>query len=285
MSRTKKLWLILMFLIFCAVFAVYYINYKKAWDTKAPVLKCETEEIIASVKVTEEELLKGVTATDNVDGDLTDEILIEEITQFAEGVRTIRYAVVDSANNIGRISRTLIYEDYESPKFALEKPLVFYIGDGYDLIGIISASDVLDGDITFNVRLTADTIEYQTPGVFEVSYAVRNSAGDYVTLTANVEMREKENKEPRITLTEALIYLKQGEAFSPLDYVDSVYDPNMNYGLSREEQKETYTLSNIDITNPVDTNVPGTYEVIFHAPSDNPEYTGVTRLIVIVEEG
>ena len=44
-----------------------------------PVISCSTDKIEASINVTDEELLQGVTAYDSEDGDVTSSIVIESI--------------------------------------------------------------------------------------------------------------------------------------------------------------------------------------------------------------
>ena len=59
-------------------------------DTKAPQINFEEDSITKSVKATTKELLQGVNAKDDVDGDVTDSILIENIikNKHTESPRT-----------------------------------------------------------------------------------------------------------------------------------------------------------------------------------------------------
>ena len=57
------------------------------------------------------ELLDGVTAKDNRDGDVTDQIFVDSITAVSDGTRAIvRYAVIDKSNNVGIKTRVIDYE-------------------------------------------------------------------------------------------------------------------------------------------------------------------------------
>ena len=53
------------------------------------------------------ELLEGVTASDNVDGDVTDSLLIEKISGTGEGSVIVTYVARDGANNVAKVSRVL----------------------------------------------------------------------------------------------------------------------------------------------------------------------------------
>ncbi|MFV0364386.1 MAG: hypothetical protein ACK5LL_15055 [Suipraeoptans sp.] len=48
------------------------------------------------------ELLKGVKAIDNRDGDLSSEVMVEKIVQTSEGNVVVHYAVADDSKNVGK---------------------------------------------------------------------------------------------------------------------------------------------------------------------------------------
>ena len=71
-----------------------YISEKIGTDRTIPQLTVEEEMIEVSLKATDEELLKGVTAYDEKDKDLTEKIIIESVSRFTEkGVSKVTYAV------------------------------------------------------------------------------------------------------------------------------------------------------------------------------------------------
>lgn len=49
-------------------------------DTEAPVLQVKTDTIKADIQATDAELMHGITAEDNMDGDVSDTLLVESIT-------------------------------------------------------------------------------------------------------------------------------------------------------------------------------------------------------------
>ena len=68
--------------VLCALsiclYAIFFIR-EKSQDKTVPVITIDEEIIDVSIKVTDEELLKGVTASDAKDGDITSKIIIESI--------------------------------------------------------------------------------------------------------------------------------------------------------------------------------------------------------------
>lgn len=76
-------------------------------DKTAPVISFPEEELIWSEAVSEEKLLEGVTALDNVDGDVTDSLLIEKVFETVDGKVVVMYAALDHSNNVTKTSRVL----------------------------------------------------------------------------------------------------------------------------------------------------------------------------------
>ena len=69
-------------------------------DTIPPVITAESQELHVSAGSDPKELMKGLTAQDDRDGNLTEEILIGTISPFEKkGVSTIEYLVFDKSNN------------------------------------------------------------------------------------------------------------------------------------------------------------------------------------------
>ena len=60
-------------------------------DPHSPVITCDTDEIEIPVDYTREQLMEGVHAEDQEDGDLTDEIITGQFSQFIDdGVSELR---------------------------------------------------------------------------------------------------------------------------------------------------------------------------------------------------
>ena len=54
-----------------AAFGLYVAHAREESHDEPPVISCSTDKIEASINVTDEELLQGVTAYDSEDGDVT----------------------------------------------------------------------------------------------------------------------------------------------------------------------------------------------------------------------
>jgi hypothetical protein len=226
-----------------------------------------------------EKLLLGVSASDNVDGDVTDSIIIEAISSMnADGTRSVSYGAFDEAGNVGRAVRKMRYSDYEPPKFALSKPLLFAEGEGADIRNYLTAEDVIDGDISGNIKILDGTAQYNLTGYYTVVVAVSNSCNDYTELELNVNVESLTSDEklhrPLITLSEYLVYVSLGEQFDPSSYIS---------GVNSSIEGEEIDTAGININSYVDTGVPCTYEVVYTV-SNSKGYMGTANMVVVVRE-
>ena len=192
-------------------------------DETPPIIEADTDEIHVSTKADEAELKKGLTATDDVDGDLSDGIVIANISPFLEkGVCKIEYMVFDHSNNVGHYERTVYFDDYKSPEINLTAPLMYKQNKEIILTDRLFAIDQLEGDISDKLRFsTAGASQYET-GVYELYVEARNSYGDLVKETLLLNIIPYENDRGYIRLKEYLIYVPAGRKIYPEKYIDRV---------------------------------------------------------------
>ncbi len=278
--RFLKYSIITIFCICFAAFICYYEGWFEVKDVKGPVITSDADLIEVSVSATEEDFLIGMTAVDDVDGDITDSLIVSgmSLVNADEHTRVITYAVFDSSNNVSTYSRTVKYTDYEPPIFSLSRQLVFNEGEKVAVLSYINAYDLLDGDISRNVKLISGDVTYNSVGHYPVVLGVSNSCGDYSELELTVTIQSHDRyavaNTPEIELTDYLVYINAGEAFDPASYIKKVYS---------KVEGENISTENVSIKSGVDVNVPGKYTVTYSA-MNTLGYTGDSNLIVIVRE-
>jgi hypothetical protein len=259
-------------------------------DTKAPKIEINTERVEVSVLDPKSALLQGVTAMDNVDGDVTESVVVESVSLLnPDGTISVSYAAFDSTGNVAKATREAKYTDYESPKLTLSGPLLYSYGSNFDVLSTVGATDMIDGDIQHRVRATAlEEDSIATLGTHQVRFQVNNSLGDTMALELPVEVYAADTYNAGLTLTEYLIYLPVGANFNPTSYLDTFTlrgeATNLRNGLPGN-----YTLRT---KGEVQTQQPGVYSMEYRVtytvrnetnPNLNQEYTGYSKLIVVVE--
>ena len=243
-------------------------------DPNSPVITGPKEPLRISCNYTEDELLAGLEAHDEEDGDLTDEIMVSNFSRLLEkGTCKVNYVVFDSANQPATFSREVIFTDYRSPEFILSKPLVFQKNSNENIFGNIGAKDILDGDISSLVRITDSNVNMLEAGNYSVKVEVTNSFGDTVQHILPVHILEIVDSKVVITLTEGIVYIKAGSAFDPAKYISGVANTD---GTELDKSIVTYDSSMLNLE------TPGIYEVYYTA-EQHATSKGFTALTVIVE--
>lgn len=264
----------------CVVFAVYYVLSGQTDDSTAPVISFPDEEIQASVGAAETELLYGVTARDNRDGDVTGSLVVESISALEpDHTAEVTYAAFDKAGNVAKAKRTLRYIDYESPRFTLSAPLVFRSGTSFNVLNYIGAVDAIDGALNGRIKATLVSRDSSitAEGVHQVEFRVTNSMDDTIYLTVPVEVYSSAAYNATVELSENLVYLEIGSRFDPYSYLKALRASGELIDLKNYGDRVSVTYSS-----DVSTSTPGTYSVAYTVKYGN--YTGYTRLIVVVEE-
>jgi len=288
---------------------IYFYKTQENIDTEGPVLQSASDAITVSIQDTEKELIEGITAIDDRDGDVSDNILIENIEKKEDGADNeflVTYVAFDNANNSGKLTRTLYYEDYRQTHFAITQPLRFPENQQLSLFEYFQADDCIDGDISPFITLEGDEeiLEEPQKGIYDCKLSITNSVGDITELPLQVEIYEDGYEErtfrPQVVLTEYIVYLKQGENLDANAYLDRVEDKGVYLldfnsvdanGEDTESSEQTskratanrVSISQIEIDSDVDVNTPGIYSVVYSYTSEETGYNCNTNLIVVVE--
>lgn len=179
-------------------------------DTEAPVITLNGENPM-ELEVGQEYDEPGATAEDNVDGDLTDEIEIDnsEVNTDEPGEYTVTYTVSDAAGNEAEKTRTVHVvdpdedgEDTEAPVITLngDNPMELEVGEVYEEPGA-TAEDNVDGDLTDEIEISGE-VNTEEPGEYTVTYTVSDAAGNEATETRTVHVVEPdENGEEQVPVT------------------------------------------------------------------------------------
>ena len=162
-------------------------------DTTAPIITLTGEENI-TIECGSTYTDAGATANDNLDGDISTNIIVNENTLdlHTPGTYTITYDVSDAAGNAAvQITRSVTVEDTHAPTIALlgQSSISIECGATYTDAGA-TATDICDGDLTASIVVGGDTVDPSTPGTYTITYNVSDGAANaatQVSRSVNVE--------------------------------------------------------------------------------------------------
>ena len=293
--RRLRLLLLVFFLVVFAIFLASSVREYLTSDYEAPVISSDADTLNLSVNATDQELLSGMIAVDNLDGDVTGSLVVVSKSKFiSAGVRNVNYAAFDNSNNVGTYMRKLVYTDYHSPRFVMDEPLRFVAGNSsYDYLRHISAIDCLDGNLSSQIKITFGETVTASESVSsqKVNLQVTNSGGDtsVIELTATFEDFESYSKASP-ALTDYIIYIQVGEKPNYLAYLNGIwtagntrkfsdlgFDPDQD--VSIDDSKVNYQRPGVYIA---------TYSLSRGTPNANGGVFrtdfGTANLIIVVED-
>ncbi len=254
--------------------AIYYTQFYK--DVVSPEIRIDSDVITVSVADGDDALLRGVTAADNRDGDISASVRVDGVSQLTgPNSARVRYIVFDRAENAATASRTVVYSDYEAPRISILQPLIYNVGDTIALQGRVLARDCLEGNITSSIRISSQNLTNRSPGTYHLTIWVMNKLGDISTVNIPVIVREDNEDAPIVELTSYLVYLERGESFNPRTYFQSYFESAAS--------RLRHPYDQLEVTGEVDTDTPGSYEVTYSA-TNSAGLTGEAILTVIVED-
>ena len=274
-----------------AIFAGMWIREYRTSDSKAPVIHADTDELYLSVNSTQDDLLAGMTASDNLDGDVSNTLVVVSKSKFiSKGVQRVNYAAFDNNNNVGIYSRNVTYTDYVSPHFSVSKPLRYLSGStNYNYLQDITAIDALDGNITHKVKVTygdveaiSDTVSYRS-----INLLVTNSAGDSSVLPLNVTFEDSATYTTRApALKDYVMYVTAGTRPDLRSNLSGIWaGGRVSSFESAGVDPDTSVIIN---DGGIDYSVPGFYTVTYTLSKQNADgyrtNLGTASLVVVVEE-
>ncbi|MBC2371519.1 DUF5011 domain-containing protein [Listeria booriae] len=211
--------------------------------------------------------MADVSAADAEDGNLTKDIKItaNDVDTSQEGTYHVTYSVTDSDNNTTTKQITVTVTSNDAPTIEATDHTLKK-GSKFDPMSEVSATDKEDGDVTKDIKITANDVDTSQEGTYHVTYSVTDS--DENTTTKEITVTVTSNDAPTIEATDHT--LKKGTTFDPMSEV------------SATDKEDGDLTKEIKITaNDVDTSQEGTYHVIYSV-TDSDKNTTTKEITVTV---
>lgn len=214
----------------------------------------------------------GVTATDNIDGDITAKVIAKSnVNPNVLGTYQVTYNVTDAAGNIAtQKTRTVKVVDSV-------KPVVTLIGSKYLSIPVFStytelgatSTDNYDGDMTSKIVMRG-SVNTSITGTYYITYTVTDSSGKIGVATRVVKVIDY--TKPVLTISgDSTVSLKVGSA-----YADAGATANDNY--------DGDLTAKITAVSTVNTSVVGTYYVTYSVSDAQGNKTTAKRTVKVLAQ-
>lgn len=282
--RISTVYFCIALVVLAACAYLYFINR----DTQGPVIEVDSELIELDVTATDTDILNGVTAYDSKDGDVSDTLMVEYISNFiGDNQREVGIVAFDSDGHVSKAKRIVEY-NYTGIEYELSGPLRFPVGTNVKKIKqLLEANDCFDGSVTRWIMMNnvGDVVlDISVAGEYQVEFSVSNSAGDVEKFIATIEMYNPAQEVlcPKLNLKKHMVYITKGNNFDPIKYIDTIVVDGEMYHMDIESEAQAIR-EKVIVQSDVDTSSVGWYEVGF-VLEDALNNSKTVHLLVCVQE-
>lgn len=244
--------ILVIMVIICLGLAGVFVGLRFTEDRKGPEIKINDTELTYVEGSTYEELLEGVKAVDNKDGDVTDSLIVESVFPNEKGSdATVVYAAKDKKNNVTKVMRTVKYQKTET-----------------------SADNEMEDQ--------SDEMTEGESGQDGQDTAAANTDNATVPANAGVQTPEEDPSmanlpagSPRIYLKGNTVTIKKGEEFNRLSYVKEIKD---------DKDTSANLWKKIQINGKFDNKTPGSYEQTYKVVDSDGNSSNEAKLTIVVSQ-
>ena len=215
--------------------------------------------------------LTNISANDNVDGDLSSAIMVDDsaVVYTVPGTYSVSVSVTDKAGNVKTVTFNVVVS-YEKvlPVISGTKDFEIEAGQSIDYLAGVSASDNVDGDLTSEIEVDDSAVNYSVVGEYEVTYSVADAAGNEAVEVVTVSVK-LETVDPVIE--------------GAIDF-EVVLNSTPNYlsGLTASDNLDGNLTSEISVdASLVNLAVRGVYDVVYTVTDASGNSTSVTVSVTV----
>ncbi len=230
-GRGQRVVVILQILLIIAlILGIGYLFMKS--DRKGPDIVFPENEKVLSGSMTEAQLIEGIQASDQVDGDVSETLRIESATKVASDRALLVYAAKDKSNNVSAMTRTVMIDE----TFRYEGMIEIASGDtgkDEDAGGSVSSDETLPADtesVPTETKSTSSTVESTTGSTTE---STTESTVESITESISEESHEESDVTGSVTdeSLESTVYAYDSEistedTFSADQFINTRRDPS-----------------------------------------------------------
>ncbi|MED4285374.1 DUF5011 domain-containing protein [Priestia megaterium] len=212
----------------------------------------------------------GVTARDNLDGDVTKDIKVSgDLNIHKVGWYTLTYSVSDKAGNTETVSIKVNVFDDIGPAISGVNDKIIPLNSSFDPKSGVTAKDNADGDLTKLIKITGN-VNTKVKGVYPLTYSVSDKSGNESKITRRITVNPPDTVKPTISgVSNKVVTMNTG------------FDPKA--GVTARDNIDGDLTKTIKITGSVNTKIKGTYTLTYTATDKAGNTTSVARKITVLD--
>ena len=163
-----------------------------AKDTEKPVISGTRDITYVIGESATPNYSTGVTAFDNLDGNITSKITVDSsaVNLQVPGTYSVKYSVTDLSGNKQEVTITVTVKDETAPVFAGVVGLQYVIGDPAPLYAAgVTATDNVDGVLTSAIVVDSSAVNLEAVGVYVVKFTVEDAAGNEAEASTFIQVK------------------------------------------------------------------------------------------------
>jgi len=132
---------------------------------------------------------KGITAKDNIDGDVTKSIQVSSSVNLKKvGTYTLTYKVADRSGNTTTLIRKITVKDNVKPVITGAKSKTIKYKSSFNPMTGVTAKDNVDGSLTKSIKVTG-SVNTKRKGIYALTYTVKDKAGNSTSMKIKITVR------------------------------------------------------------------------------------------------
>ena len=152
-------------------------------DKTAPVFDGLQENVeITDKDKSAPDYLEGVKAIDEIDGDVTSAITVDDskVPYGKAGTYSVVYSVADKSGNKAAASVPVTIQDTTAPYFTVITSAfkLFVTDEKPNYASLVTAIDAVDGDVKDSLTVDDSSVTYKYPGDYTATFRVQDKSGN-----------------------------------------------------------------------------------------------------------
>lgn len=243
-------------------------------DKTAPEIKVPADNTLTYVAGQDKKLLlEGITAVDDKDGDVSDTLMVESVKPTSDGTQAeVTYTAMDNSRNVAKKKIMVSYQASGEPAPPDSSQTPEGTGENPENGEAGTEAPAPEGEGTGEGDVPADAPADTSADPAATEQPPQETASGAEATEAAIAQLPAGS--PQFRLNQYEVTLPVGSKFDYSTYIQDITD---------DKDDRSALFRQIQLQNPVDTNTPGTYEVVYYVVDSDGNQSNTAILKVNIQ--